>query len=57
MPQVLSISTFAPCACAARAIAGTSCTSKVWLPGLSVYTTVVFGRIRLAIPASSITGS
>jgi hypothetical protein len=33
-----------------------SCTSNVWLPGLSVYTTLVFGRISAAIPASVTSG-
>lgn len=57
MPQVLSIITLAPAAWATLASAGTSCTSKVWLPGLSVYTTVVFGRISFASPGPSITVS
>ena len=56
-PQVLSMNTLAPRACAARAMAGMSCTSNVMLPGLSVYTTRVFGRISAAMPASSTAGS
>ena len=38
-------------ACAAAAMAGMSCTSKVSEPGLSVKTSVVLGRISLAMPA------
>ena len=35
-PNTKVVYTLAPRACAARAMAGMSCTSKVWLPGLSV---------------------
>ena len=50
--QVLSMSTTAPCRCAAAAMAGTSCISKVCEPGASVKTAVVFGRIRLCDPSA-----
>ena len=40
--QVLSSTTSAPAACAAAAMAGMSCTSKVWEPGNSVNTSLVF---------------
>ena len=49
--QVLSITTFAPRAWAAAAIAGMSCTSKVSEHGDSTYTTRVFGRMSCAMPA------
>ncbi len=57
MPQVLSTSSLAPWSCATRASIGTSCTSKLWLPGLSENTTWVFGRISARSPASSIIGA
>jgi hypothetical protein len=48
--QVLSISTSAPCACAAAAIAGTSWTSNESDPGDSTNTTLVAGRISRSMP-------
>jgi hypothetical protein len=48
--QVLSISTSAPCRCAAAAIAGMSCISKLCEPGASVNTARVFGLNREAMP-------
>ena len=39
-----------PCACAASAMAGMSCISKLSEPGDSVNTTRVFGRISAAMP-------
>ena len=48
--QVLSMSTTAPAAWAAAAIAGTSCTSNESEPGASTNTARVFGRISAAMP-------
>jgi len=48
--QVLSISTSAPRACAAAAIAGTSWTSNESDPGDSTNTTLVAGRISRSMP-------
>ncbi len=48
---VLSSATGTPRACAAATIAGTSCTSIVTEPGLSVQTSVVFGRRSPSMPA------
>ena len=45
------MSTHAPQACAASAIAGMSCISKVCEPGASVNTAFVFGRNRSRMPA------
>ena len=50
VPQVLSASTGTPFACAAAAMAGMSCISKVIEPGASQYTAQVSGRISAAIP-------
>jgi hypothetical protein len=47
---VLSSSTVAPRACAAAAIAGTSCTSKLSEPGDSRKTARVLSRMSAAIP-------
>ena len=49
--QVLSTASTAPCAWAAAASAGRSCTSKVSEPGDSPTTTLVRARIRSAMPA------
>ena len=57
MPQVLSIMTFAPWAWATAASAGTSCTSKVWLPGLSRNSTAVSGRIEASRASGAAIGS
>ena len=57
MPQVLSIMDIAPCARATAVSAGTSCTSNVWLPGLSRYRTFVFGVHSASRLAASIAGS
>ena len=51
--QVLSMTTHRSRACAAAAIAGTSCTSKLCEPGASTSTARVFGLNRSAIPAPS----
>ena len=51
--QVLSMSTTAPCRCAAAAMAGMSCISKDCEPGASVNTAVVFGRSSASMPAPS----
>ena len=49
--QVLSIRVNSPLSRAMAQIAGTSCTSNVWVPGLSMKTARVSGPIRSAIPA------
>ena len=49
VPQVLSITTTAPCACAIAAIAGMSWISRVSEPGDSTYTTLVLGRMNAAM--------
>ena len=49
--QVLSTISTVPLAWAASASAGKSCTSKVSEPGDSPTTTLVFSRIRSAMPA------
>ena len=49
--QVLSSSVTTPAARAAAVMAGTSCTSKVRLPGLSMKSALVAGPISSAMPA------
>ena len=52
--HVLSMMTHTSRACAAAAMAGTSCISKLCDPGASTSTARVFGRISSAMPAPTV---